>query len=96
MDEIITQSFNRSDYRLAILSFIGKYKNSYLNLIAKKMNLDASNVKGALEGNKRYAYNLSLLNLKLIEKIKIGNYTYYNITEYGKEVLKIFSEGDKN
>ncbi len=91
IDPMIVRSLNRSDLRRKILFYLYKiYPNvAYLSEIAKAVKSDPSNVLGCLKGmGERYRDNFSLISLGLVEVVKIGNYKYYRLTEYGKKVVE--------
>ena len=64
-------------------------KAAYLAEISKNTKIDAPNVLGALKGmGNRYKKSKSLVEMGLVEVIKVEGFSYYKISEKGKEMLR--------
>ena len=83
MDGEIVRSIMRSRLRVSILRYLwNKYpQKAYLSEITRGIRSDASNTHGALNGmnNHRWAVELSLVSLGLVEKINLKNHVYYRL-----------------
>lgn len=83
MDGEIIRSVLKSKQRVSILRYLwDKYpQKAYLSEITRGIQSDFSNTHGALNGmnNHRWAVELSLVALGLVEKISIKKSTYYKL-----------------
>ena len=83
MDGEVIRCIMRSKMRINILRYLwNKYpQKAYLSEITRGIRSDFSNTHGALNGmnNHRWAKELSLVSLGLVEKININKGTYYKL-----------------
>ena len=83
MDGEVIRSIKRSRTRILILKYLwDKYpQKAYLSEITRGIQSDFSNTHGALNGmnNHRWAVELSLVSLGLVEKINLKNHVYYRL-----------------
>jgi len=82
--EDVFRSLRRSRVRTKTLMFL--YKSypmaSYPAEIARKTGIDPTNILGGLRGmGSRFDESSSLLNVRLVEKVELGNATYYRLSE---------------
>jgi len=88
---IVIRSLKKSKVRQKIFLYLYKIypKAAYLAEISKNTKIDAPNVLGALKGmGNRYKKSKSLVEMGLVEVIKVEGFSYYKISEKGKEMLR--------
>ena len=88
---MIIRSLRKSMVRKKVLLYLYKIypQPSYLSEISKHIKIDASNVLGALKGmGKRYKKSKSLMELGLVEELKIDGFSYYKLSEKGMRILR--------
>lgn len=83
MDGEVIRSIKRSRTRTLILKYLwDKYpEKAYLSEITRFIHSDVSNIHGALNGmlHGRWALELSLVSLGLVDKIHLKNHVYYRL-----------------
>ena len=89
--EDVFRSLRRSRVRTEILMYL--YKTypmaSYPAEIARRTGIDPTNIIGGLRGmGKRFDESSSLLNVRLVEKVELGNATYYRVSERSKSFIE--------
>lgn len=89
--EDVFRSLRRSRVRTETLMYL--YKRypmaSYPAEIARKTGIDPTNIIGGLRGlGSRFDESNSLLNVRLVEKVEVGNATYYRLSERSKSFIE--------
>lgn len=89
--EDVFRSLRRSRVRTEILMFL--YKNypsaSYPAEIARHTGIDPTNILGGLRGmGGRFDESSSLIKIRLVEKVELGNATYYRLSERSKSFIE--------
>jgi len=88
---MVIRSLKKSKVRKKVFLHLYKIypKAAYLSEISKNTKIDAPNVLGALKGmGNRYKKSKSLVEMGLVEIIKVEGFSYYKISEKGKETLR--------
>ena len=88
---MVIRSLKKSKVRKKVFLHLYKIypKAAYLSEISKNTKIDAPNVLGALKGmGNRYKKSKSLVEMGLVEIIKLEGFSYYKISEKGKEMLR--------
>ncbi len=88
----IIRALRRSRIRREIVQLLCTVDEPlYVSAIADLIKANYVNVIGALRGlNGRYASSESLIGLGIVKELKIGNHTFYLLTN--KEICKILNE----
>ena len=89
--EDVFRSLRRSRVRTETLMYL--YKRypmaSYPAEIARNTGIDPTNILGGLRGmGSRFDESCSLLNVRLVEKVELGNATYYRLSERSKRFIE--------
>lgn len=89
--EDVFRSLRRSRVRTEVLMYLYKRypRASYPAEIARHTGIDPTNILGGLRGmSSRFDESSSLLNIKLVEKVELGNATYYRLSERSKTFIE--------
>jgi predicted transcriptional regulator with HTH domain len=89
--EEILRALRRSRVRTEILMYLYKIypRASYPAEISRNTGIDATNILGGLRGmSSRFDESSSLLSQGIVEKIELGDVTYYRLSERGKALVE--------
>jgi predicted transcriptional regulator with HTH domain len=89
--EEILRALRRSRVRTEILMYLYKIypRASYPAEISRNTGIDSTNILGGLRGmSSRFDESSSLLNQGIVEKIELGDVTYYRLSERGKALVE--------
>ncbi len=89
--EDVFRSLRRSRVRTEILMYLYKrYPGaSYPAEIARHTGIDPTNIIGGLRGmGNRFDESNSLVKIRLVERIKLGNAVYYRLSKRSKEFIE--------
>lgn len=89
--EEIIRSLRRSRVRTEIIMYLYKIypRASYPAEIARATGIDSTNILGGLRGmSSRFDESSSLLSQGLVEKLELGDATYYRLSERGKALVE--------
>ncbi|MBE0515974.1 MAG: transcriptional regulator [Methanophagales archaeon] len=89
--EEILRSLRRSRVRTEIIMYLYKIypRASYPAEISRNTGIDSTNILGGLRGmGSRFDESNSLLSQGVVEKIELGDATYYRLSERGKALVE--------
>jgi predicted transcriptional regulator with HTH domain len=89
--EEILRALRRSRVRTEILMYLYKIypRASYPAEISRNTGIDSTNILGGLRGmSSRFDESSSLLKQGIVEKIELGDVTYYRLSERGKALVE--------
>jgi predicted transcriptional regulator with HTH domain len=89
--EEILRSLRRSRVRTEIIMYLYKIypRASYPAEISRNTGIDSTNILGGLRGmGSRFDESNSLLSQGVVEKLELGNATYYRLSERGKALVE--------
>jgi predicted transcriptional regulator with HTH domain len=89
--EEILRSLRRSRVRTEIIMYLYKIypRASYPAEIARNTGIDSTNILGGLRGmSSRFDESSSLLSQGVVEKLELGDATYYRLSERGKAMVE--------
>lgn len=89
--EEILRSLRRSRVRTEIIMYLYKIypRASYPAEIARNTGIDSTNILGGLRGmGSRFDESNSLLSQGVVEKIELGDATYYRLSDRGKALVE--------
>jgi predicted transcriptional regulator with HTH domain len=89
--EEILRALRRSRVRTEILMYLYKIypRASYPAEISRNTGIDSTNILGGLRGmSSRFDESSSLLSQGIVEKIELGDVTYYRLSERGKALVE--------
>ncbi|RZN34452.1 MAG: transcriptional regulator [Methanophagales archaeon ANME-1-THS] len=89
--EEIIRALRRSRVRTEIIMYLYKIypRASYPAEIARNTGIDSTNILGGLRGmSSRFDESSSLLSQGMVEKLELGDATYYRLSERGKALVE--------
>jgi predicted transcriptional regulator with HTH domain len=89
--EEILRSLRRSRVRTETIMYLYKIypRASYPAEIARNTGIDSTNILGGLRGmSSRFDESSSLLSQGMVEKLELGDATYYRLSDRGKALVE--------